>query len=194
MRLREAAITLFFCLSATGCATSALDMAPERADRPWTPATTPEGEIIAGEKGVSNGTGGYVLPENAALAKGLPTPAINPGKVYSLVDLVDLAESTNPTTRIAWDEAKRAALAAGIVESAYMPQITAGGITGAQSGGVKSALAGLASSSSNALTGSIGAVSLNWLVFDFGERVAVIDAAKQLSVVSNTPSPKPISR
>lgn len=164
---------------------SALDMAPERPDRPWTPATTPEGEIIAGEKGVSSGSGGYVLPENPALAKGLPAPAINPGKVYSLVDLVDLAESTNPTTRIAWDDAKRAALAAGIVESAYIPQITAGGITGWQTGGVKTTGTGVGSSSGNSLTGTIGAVSLNWLVFDFGERVAVIDAAKQLSVVSN---------
>ena len=185
MRLRETAIALFFCLSAAGCATSALDMAPERPDRPWTPATTPEGEIIAGEKAVSNAPGGYVLPQNPALAKGLPAPEINPDKVYSLVDLVDLAESTNPTTRIAWDDAKRAALAAGIVEAAYVPQITAGGITGWQSGGVKSTVAGVGSSTSNSLTGSIGAVSLNWLVFDFGERVAVVDAARQLSLVSN---------
>ena len=31
-----------------GCATSALEMAPERPDRPWVPATTTNGEIIAG--------------------------------------------------------------------------------------------------------------------------------------------------
>ena len=50
---------------------------------------------------------------------------------------------------------------------------------------MKTTVAGVGSSSSNSLTGTIGAASLNWLVFDFGERVAVIDAAKQLSVVSN---------
>jgi len=186
MRPRETAVLLLFCcLSASGCATWAVDMAPERPDRPWTPATTPQGEIIAGEPGVSNGTGGYVLPENPTLAKGLPAPPINAAKVYSLVDLVDLAESTNPTTRIAWDDAKKAALAAGIVESLYMPQITAAGLTGWQSGGAKSTVASLGSTSSGSLTGNIGVVSMNWLLFDFGERVAVIDAAKQLSVVSN---------
>ena len=89
-----------------------VDMAPERPDRPWTPATTANGEIIAGERGVPNATEGYVLPENLALAKGLPSPTINPAKHYSLADLVDLAELNNPTTRVAWDEAKRAALAA----------------------------------------------------------------------------------
>jgi outer membrane protein len=176
---------MFCCLSMAGCATWALDMAPKRPDQPWTPATTSEGEIIAGEQGTSNKESGYVLPANPALAKGLPTPTINPGKVYSLSDLVDLAESTNPTTRIAWDEAKRAALAAGIVESAYLPQITAGALTGWQSGGVKSTVTGVGSSSSSSLTGTVGALSMNWLLFDFGERVAVIDAAKQLSVVSN---------
>ncbi|HXZ16728.1 MAG TPA: TolC family protein, partial [Roseiarcus sp.] len=185
MRSLESAILVFFCLSMAGCATSALDMAPQRPDQPWTPATTPEGEIIAGAQGTSDKEGGYVLPANPALAEGLPIPTINPAKIYSLSDLVDLAESTNPTTRIAWDEAKRAALAAGIVESAYLPQITAGALTGWQSGGGKSSVEGLASSSSSSLTGTVGALSMNWLLFDFGERVAVVDAAKQLSVVSN---------
>ena len=184
VRPSHAGVLLALCLVA-GCATWALDMAPERPDRPWTPATTADGEIIAGERGVSKGTDGYVLPPNPALAQGLPTPTINPAKVYALADLIDLAESSNPTTRIAWDDAKRAALAAGIVQSVYLPQITAAGLTGWQSGGVKSSVAGLGSSSSSSLTGSIGVVSMNWLLFDFGERVAVIDVAKQLSVVSN---------
>jgi outer membrane protein len=85
MRPRETAVlVLFCCLSASGCAVSALDMAPERPDRPWTPATTPQGEIIAGEPGVSNGTGGYVLPENPALAKGLrPRPSTRPRSIHS---------------------------------------------------------------------------------------------------------------
>ena len=181
----KTAILLFFCLSISGCATSALDMAPRRPDQPWTPATTPEGEIVAGEQGISDKGSGYVLPANRALATGLPVPTINPAKVYSLSDLVDLAESTNPTTRIAWDDAKRAALAAGIVESAYLPQITASALTGWQSGGVKSGVTGVGSSSSSSLTGTVGALSMNWLLFDFGERAATIDAAKQLSVVSN---------
>ena len=42
MRSRDAAIVLLSYLLAS-CATSALDMAPERPDRPWTPATTADG-------------------------------------------------------------------------------------------------------------------------------------------------------
>jgi len=47
MRRREAAAALSLVWLA-GCAASALDMAPERPDRPWVPATTESGEIIAG--------------------------------------------------------------------------------------------------------------------------------------------------
>src|SRR6202012_4822562 len=35
------------------------------------------------------------------------------------------------------------------------------------------------------LNGTVSALSLQWLLFDFGERAAVVDAAKQGSVISN---------
>src|SRR6202012_5916861 len=35
------------------------------------------------------------------------------------------------------------------------------------------------------LNGTVSALSLQWLLFDFGERAAVVDAAKQDSVISN---------
>src|SRR6202012_5367299 len=35
------------------------------------------------------------------------------------------------------------------------------------------------------LNGTVSAVSLQWLLFDFGQRAAVVDAAKQGSVISN---------
>ena len=186
MRSRDAAIVLLSCLLATGCATSALDMAPERPDRPWTPATTAEGEIIAGERGVLSGDGGYVLPAAPALAVVTPPPTVDHAKVYTLADLIDLAESNNPTTRIAWNEARRVALAAGIAESLYLPQITAGALTGYQGiKGSQSSVAGASFNNNQSLNGVVSAVSMQWLLFDFGERVAVIDAAKQASVVSN---------
>lgn len=80
-----------------GCATSALEMAPARPDRPWTPATTGEGEI----------------PDSSASA------------------------------------------------------------------------AALRANGDNSARGTIGAVSMQWLLFDFGERAAVVEAAKQASVIAN---------
>src|SRR5437899_13049399 len=67
MRRLEAAIACALCVAwLAGCATSALEMAPPRPDRPWAPATTAEGDLIAGQKGPADMPGGYVLPANPA--------------------------------------------------------------------------------------------------------------------------------
>jgi outer membrane protein TolC len=185
MRSPKAAIILLCCLSLAGCATWALDMAPERPDRPWKPVTTPDGEIVAGERGASSETDTYVLPSNPALAVVPPPPTVNSAKVYTLADLIDLAESNNPATRVAWNDARKVALAAGIAESAYLPTITASALAGYQGSHGSSSALGVGFSNGASLTGALSAISMQWLLFDFGERVAVIDAAKQLSVISN---------
>jgi outer membrane protein len=186
MRGREAATALVLCsLWLGGCATSALDMAPERPDRPWTPATTPEGEIIAGKRGPSGGTDGFVLPANPELANVQPPPTVDAARTYSLAELIDIAERNNPDTRIAWDDARRAALAAGIAESAYLPRITASAIGGAQGSSGQQTALGQNFNNNGSADGVIAAVSLQWLLFDFGKRAAVVDAAKQASAISN---------
>ena len=168
-----------------GCATSALDMAPERPDRPWVPATTESGEVIAGEPQAPPTAEGYVLPANPILGKVPSPPTVDAAKVYSLSELIDLAETSNSATRIAWNDARRAALAAGIAESAFLPNITATAIGGYQgSSGHQTAL-GTGFSSNPSLDGTVSALSVQWLLFDFGERAAVVDAAKQGSVISN---------
>ena len=160
-------------------------MAPERPDRPWVPATTETGEIVAGEHQVPLTDKGYVLPANPALGRVPMPPSVDAARRYSLAELIDLAESSNPATRIAWNDARRAALAAGIAESAFLPSITASAIGGYQgSSGHETAL-GTGFSSNPSLDGTVSAVSLQWLLFDFGERAAVVDAAKQGSVISN---------
>ena len=78
---------VLFSLQLAGCATSALNMAPDRPDAPWIPATGPDGEIIAGQRGPSNqpNNGSYVLPANRELAE-IPPPAIDlerGGPLYS---------------------------------------------------------------------------------------------------------------
>lgn len=172
-------------LPLAGCATSALEMAPTRPDRPWTPPVDAEGGLVAGAPGGSDASLGHVLPPDPKLGVLAPGPTIDPTRTYSLAELIDIAQSNNPATRIAWNEARRAALAAGIAESARLPRVTATAITGAQSSSDRSSTLGLSSQSDATLRGTVSALSVEWLLFDFGERAAVIDAAKQGSLVSN---------
>src|SRR5262247_2731079 len=46
---------------------------------------------------------------------------IDPDRRYALPELIDLAQRTNPETRVAWEKARRSALAVGLVESEYFP-------------------------------------------------------------------------
>jgi outer membrane protein TolC len=56
----------------------------------------------------------------------------DPGKVYTLSDLIDLAETNNPLTRTAWNAARDAALAVGIARSTYLPRLTVAALGGYQ--------------------------------------------------------------
>jgi outer membrane protein TolC len=187
MRRFNATLAVLSAAWLAGCATSAIEMAPDRPDRPWTPATTASGEIIPGKKGIPQAANapGYVLPSNSAVASVPPPPSLDGTKVYSLPELIDIAEANNPLTRIAWNEARKVALAAGIAESTYLPKVTVSTVLtylGTSSPGSVSSVGFKLNSSA---TGTISAVSLQWLLFDFGERSAIIDAAKQASVIAN---------
>jgi outer membrane protein TolC len=63
---------------------------------------------------------------------GEPAPAtIDRSHEYSLVELVDLAQRSNPDTRQAWESARAAAARLGRAESVYLPWLTliaAGGV------------------------------------------------------------------
>ncbi|HET6470804.1 MAG TPA: TolC family protein, partial [Pseudomonadales bacterium] len=180
-RVEAACAAIALTIVVTGCGTSAVDRAPPQPDRPWHPMTDDGGGIVPGPASTAATNDGYVLPSNRALSEIPPGPPIDRGRVYSLVDLIDLAESTNPTTRIAWNDARRAALVAGIARSTYLPRLTA-------------TVAGAAIDTSSHDSGSnvqasshglISALTLEWLLFDFGERSSLVEAAEQTSVVSN---------
>jgi outer membrane protein len=183
---RHVALVAFMLVAVPlgGCATSAIVMAPESPDRPWTPATGPAGEIIAGE-GPPQGSpenNTYVLPSNRELAN-TPPPRVDLERrlAYSLPELIDIAESSNPVTRNAWNDARNVALAAGIVASAFLPIVSAGIVEGYQRFHNETALG----SNDVTLQGNISVLSIQWLLFDFGERAALLDAAKQGSAISN---------
>ena len=171
-----------------GCATSALNMAPERPDRPWQATTDAAGEILPGEQPPSGtpAVRDYVLPSNRNLAEIPSSPTSVDGlHLYTLPELIDIAQSNNPATRIAWADARNAALAAGIAKSSYLPDISATIVGGYQTGHSSNSALGLKASNSETVKGSISAISLQWLLFDFGKRGAVVEAAGQLSAISN---------
>lgn len=99
-------------------------------------------------------------------------PTLDPNHVYTLPELVDIAERNNPQTRAVWEQAKQRAAAAGVARSALFPTVAA-----------------LASASYNQYSlfvtrfyhedlGTFPAtLSVNYTVFDFGAREAKIDQA-----------------
>ena len=175
------ALVLLMLLGAllAGCASSAIEMAPDRPDRPWTPATTRTGEIVPDEKPPPEQPKSetFVLPSNTALAELPPPLEFDRHKVYSLAELIDIAQSNNPSTRRAWNAAKEAALAAGIAKSAYLPRVTATAVGGWQM--LQSAPL------VETARGTLSSVSVQWLLFDFGQRAAVAEAASQGSAIAN---------
>ena len=52
-------------------------------------------------------------------------PALEDSHSYTLPELVDIAEKNNPETRVAWEQAKQKAAAAGIARSALFPTVAA---------------------------------------------------------------------
>jgi len=109
--------------------------------------------------------------------------SIDPRKTYELGELIDVAQRTNPETRVAWERARQAAIAAGLVEGSYYP-VLALVATGAVAhvplpipttvvpGGVFTADTQF----------FIPALSLEWLLLDFGRRRALVDAAQALTM------------
>lgn len=186
-RLDPYAVMALSVLAAlAGCATSSLDMAPERPDRPWQPRTDAAGAIVPGAPVTASAYGGtYRLPANPALAAVPAPPPLAQDHAYTLAELIDLAEATNPSTRIAWNNARNAALAAGVAKSAYLPQLSLSAM-GRYAAAHNSSSSVLGDSSASGSThGLTSVVALQWLLFDFGGRAARVEAASQASVIAN---------
>lgn len=188
MRRRDAIALILLSLPLAGCALWGLNMAPERPDRPWLPATGADGKIAAGQPPAlapPNG-GTYVLPSNHLLANiPPPLPDLRRHRPYSLAELIDLAQSNNPTTRNAWDDARNAALAAGIAQSTFLPRVSAAIVEGYLRAHNENSVLGLNLSNDVTARSTVSVLSIEWLLFDFGERAALAEATKQVSVVSN---------
>jgi outer membrane protein TolC len=121
----------------------------------------------------------WQAPAKAKLSRELPAPpldtySVSSAKVYTLADLIDLAERHNPETRYAWQQAKARAAQLGIARSEWYPTIAA--LAVANTARVRVLL------NSTFYRQTYGNFSpelhAEYLVFDFGGRTGTIDAAK----------------
>jgi outer membrane protein len=128
----------------------------------------------------------YVLPSNPN-AGIMPVPHVQivQDHEYTLPELIDIGERENPETRVAWETARNAAVSTGIATSTYVPIVTANVLGGYQGVSGQSNSVGLGIHNSGNVFGSVEAVSLEWLLFDFGGRKNIVDASRKLSYSSN---------
>ena len=112
-----------------GACNDTRDLAPASPDTPW--QFEPSKEAPAAPAPAAVGARRFAVPENTAVE--LPSPAdIDLDHVYSLVELIDIAQRRNPATRVAWEQARQAAINVGIARSAYLPALTASVLGGYQ--------------------------------------------------------------
>lgn len=195
MRRPRLVALLFGWLAAllvAGCAPNAANMTSPAPDEAWAPNGDEAGMWSARAKPATvtpttpTGAPDFRVPANPALAQMPPTEGIDPARIYRLPELIDLAQRNNPATRGAWQRAREAALAVGMVEATYLPLITANVIGGAQQ--VQQPLPipiGTQRYFTTTAEGVSPSIALQWLIFDFGQRAAVADAAKQGAIAAN---------
>jgi outer membrane protein TolC len=117
----------------------------------------------------------------------LPSPAdIDAEHVYSLVELIDIAQRRNPATRIAWEQARQAAIKVGIARAAYLPALTASVLAGYEHivTPFPSNLVPQGFITFNARE-VWPTLAVDYLLLDFGGRAATVEAAQQLSIAGN---------
>jgi outer membrane protein len=175
--MRVITLQLFLAIAVA----SARNDPPPSSDRIWLPPNLAnyERELAAGEVG--------------------SRVSIDPRKIYGLAELIDIAERNNPETRVAWERARQAAAAVGLSESAYYPFLVASAAAGYDRAFIPfpTLTADLAhpSLSNVRITGGgslvtesrvyRGELNAKWLLLDFGERSAVVAAAREQLMMAN---------
>lgn len=191
-RLSRALRALPLLALLAACAPNAVNMASPGPDTPWTPNGDEDGtwsartDAAAAPPQTARGAPEFRVPVNPELSTLPPSPEIDPNRKYRLPELIDIAQRNNPLTRSAWQRAREAALAVGMVEATYLPVITANVIGGRQQ--IQQPLPlplGMQRNTTLNVEGTSSFLALQWLVFDFGQRQAVADAAKQGAIAAN---------
>jgi len=169
------------------------DLAPPSPDRAWTSsgeaALQPTLEAIARGETTPREEHAADAAAKATIEAYLgPTPPIDPDRAYGLDGLVDLAQRIDPATRSAWERAREAAIAIGLVEGAYQPMLAASVMAGYRRA-VFPILEVPPLIDTNSFTAEtadlVPGLELNWLLYDFGRREAALDAARSNAIVAD---------
>jgi len=118
-----------------------------------------------------------LVPPRPALQAGVdalpatPCLAPAPDAAIDVLQAVDMALCNNPQTRAVWANARAQAAQVGIAQGAYLPTLDG-----------KLATTRVDNSLSSVSTGQqkSAALTLSWLLFDFGTRAANLESARQL--------------
>ncbi len=111
-----AALTGLALTGSLGCAEM-----PWRAERTAPPSSS---QIVVDDSAGVRGVVDVVAPESP--------PAFDRAHEYALIELIDVAQRSNPETREAWESARAAAARLGGAEAVYLPSLTLVAEGGAQ--------------------------------------------------------------
>jgi outer membrane protein len=106
---------------------------------------------------------------------------IEADKIYSLAELVDLAEAHNPQTRVAWESARAQAAALGIARSELYPTLTAVALMGVDRSEIPLGTRFYRFT----IPAFEASLELNYTILDFGARRGRIDAASARVLAAN---------
>ncbi len=178
-----------FCVLTAGCAQQATHM------------TSPDASTPVGSARTETGAADFSLPADLSLpADSVSSPTrpqlptewsidIDPERSYTLPELIDIAQRTKPATRAAWLRAREAALSVDVVESTYLPQLSANVLAGgARISQFESEIPELGIGAGR-LTATgyqvVPSLAVEWLLFDFGARDAALEIAEQAAIGGN---------
>lgn len=123
-------------------------------------------------------------------------PVIDLSRVYTLPELIDIAQRANPNTRVAWERARQAAAAIGLAQSAYFPFLAASAGAGyeevfipfpALKVGPAPQIVSITGGGtlSTDIAAERAALGVKWLLFDFGARKAEVAVARERLMTAN---------
>jgi len=111
----------------------------------------------------------------------LPSRVLDPAKIYTLSELVNIAEQNNPDTRVAWENAKARAADLGIAQSTLYPTLAAAALAETTRVDIF-----FGNSFQRQTVETFSPVFiLDYLIFDFGQRSQQISASKSNLLAAN---------
>jgi len=184
-------VAILALLSPAALAADTSQLAPSAPDTPW---VIPPPEEVARRFGEPGERTYGKAPAGAA--EGIVP--IEPGHRYSLGELIDLAQRLNPETREAWEQARAAAFAVGLVDASYAPQVSIEAIGGFQRTPLPIPTNLIPKGYFIANTKEfIPQLALKWLLFDFGRRDGLdqtaigLDADVKMEIADSSERPLP---